>query len=81
MKNSHCRDRKMEAYCDEVRRLEDKFHGLELNHVARRYNETADELAKIASGQTTVPLDVFSRDIYQPSVKLNDAPEPDETSA
>jgi ribonuclease HI len=50
MKNSHCRDRKMEAYCDEVRCLEDKFYGLELNHVARRYNETADELAKIASG-------------------------------
>jgi ribonuclease HI len=80
MKNSHCRDRKMEAYCDEVRRLEDKFCGLELNHVARRYNETADELAKIASGQTTVPLNVFSRDIYQPSVKLNDTPEPEGTS-
>jgi ribonuclease HI len=63
MKNSHCHDRKMEAYCDEVRRLEDKFHGLELNHVARRYNETVDELAKIASGQTTVPPNVFSRDI------------------
>jgi hypothetical protein len=55
MKNSHCRDRKMEAYYDEVRCLEDKFYGLELNHVARRYNETADELAKIASGWTTVP--------------------------
>jgi ribonuclease HI/transposase InsO family protein len=81
MKNSHCRDRKMEAYCDKVRRLEDKFYGLELNHVARRYNETADELAKIASGRTTVPPDVFSRDIYQPSVKLDDAPEPEETSA
>jgi ribonuclease HI len=27
MKNSHCRDKKMEAYCDQVRRLEDKFHG------------------------------------------------------
>jgi ribonuclease HI len=81
MKNSHCRDQKMEAYCDEVRRLEDKFHGLELNHVARRYNETANELAKIASGRTTVPPDVFSRDIYKPSVKLDDVPEPDETSA
>jgi hypothetical protein len=70
----------MEAYCDEVRRLEDKFYGLELNHVARRYNKTADELAKIASGQTTVPPNVFSRNIYQPSVKINDAPEPEETS-
>jgi ribonuclease HI len=81
MKNFHCRDRKMEAYCDEVRRLEDKFYGLELNHIARRYNETADELAQIASGWTMVPPDIFSRDIHQPSVKINDAPEPEGTSA
>jgi ribonuclease HI len=81
MKNSNCRDKKMEAYCDEVRRLEDKFYGLELNHIARRYNETVDELAKIASGRMMVPPDVFSRDIYQPSVKLDDAPEPADTSA
>jgi ribonuclease HI len=76
MKNSHCRDRRMEAYRDEVWRLENKFHGLELNHIARWYNETADELAKIASGRTTVPPDVFSRDLHQPSVKIDDAPEP-----
>jgi hypothetical protein len=75
--NSHCHDPKMEAYCDEVRRLEDKFYRLELNHVARRYNETTDELAKIASGRTTAPPDVFSRDLHQPSVKTNDTPEPD----
>jgi hypothetical protein len=81
MKNSHCRDWKMEAYCDEVRCLEDKFYGLELNHIARRYNETADELAKIASGRTTVPPDVFSRDIHQPSVETDDTPEPEEASA
>jgi hypothetical protein len=81
MKNSHYRDRKMEAYCDEVRRLEDKFYGLELNHVARRYNETADELAKIASGRTTVPPDVFSRDIHQLSVKTDDTPEAEDASA
>jgi ribonuclease HI len=86
MKNSHCYDRKMEAYCDEVRRLKDKFYGLELNHVARRFNETADELAKIGSGRTTVPPDVFSRGIHQPSVKIDDTPEipstkPEETSA
>jgi ribonuclease HI len=81
MKNSHCRDRKMEAYCDEVRRLEDKFYGLKLNHVARRYNETAAELAKIASGRTTVPPDVFSRDIHRPSIKTDDTPEPGEASA
>jgi ribonuclease HI len=81
MKNSHCRDPKMEAYCDEVRRLEDKFYGLELNHIARWYNETADELAKIASGWTTVPPDVFSRDLHQPSIKTDDTPEPEKASA
>jgi ribonuclease HI len=81
MKNSHYRDRRMEAYCDEVRRLEDKFYGLELNHIARWYNETADELAKIASRRMMVPLDVFSRDLHQPSVKIDDAPEPEEASA
>jgi hypothetical protein len=81
MKKSHCRDPKMEAYCDEVRRLEDKFYGLELNHIARRYNETADELAKIASGRTTVPPDVFSWDLHQPSVKIDDTPELEATSA
>jgi hypothetical protein len=81
MKNSHCRDPKMEAYCDEVRRLEDKFYGLELNHIARRYNETADELAKIASGRTTVPPNVFSRDLHQPSIKTDDTLEPEKALA
>jgi hypothetical protein len=70
----------MEAYYDEVRCLEDKFYGLELNHIARRYNETADELDKIASGRTMVPPNVFSRDIHQPSVKTDDTPEPEEAS-
>jgi ribonuclease HI len=81
MKNSHCRDRKMEAYCDEVQRLEDKFYRLELNHIAQRYNKTADELAKISSGRTTVPPDVFSRDIHQPPIKIDDTPEPEEALA
>jgi ribonuclease HI len=35
MESSHCRDSKMEDYCDEVWHLEDKFYGLKLNHVAR----------------------------------------------
>ena len=34
MKASNCHDPKMEAYYKEVRRLEDKFHGLELIHIA-----------------------------------------------
>jgi hypothetical protein len=72
----------MEAYCEEVRSLEDKFHGLKLNHIARRYNEAADELAKITSSRATVPPDVFARDLHQPSVDLGsdggvDGPSPD----
>jgi hypothetical protein len=49
--------------------------------VDRRYNETVDELAKIALGRTTVPPDVFSRDLHQPSVKTDDTPEPEKASA
>jgi ribonuclease HI len=70
MKSLSCRDPKIEAYCEEVRRLEDKFHGLELNHIARKYNEATDELAKIASSRTTVSPDVFTRDLHQPSVNI-----------
>jgi hypothetical protein len=74
MKNASCHDDKMEAYCKAVRALEDKFYGIELNHVPRRYNEEADELAKIASGRITVPPNVFARDVAQPSVALEPHP-------
>jgi hypothetical protein len=77
MKNASCHDDKMEAYCKAVRALEDKFYGIELNHVPRRYNEEADELAKIASGRITVPPNVFARDITQPSVTLEPHPSND----
>jgi hypothetical protein len=35
MKESSCHDPKMAAYYQVVHLLEDKFDGLELNHVAR----------------------------------------------
>jgi hypothetical protein len=57
-----------------VRALVDKFYGIELNHVPRRYNEEADELAKIASEWITVPPNVFARDIAQPSDTLEPHP-------
>jgi ribonuclease HI len=74
MKNASYHDDKMEAYCKAVRALEDKFYGIELNHVPRRYNEEADELAKITSGRITVPLNVFARDVAQPYVNLKPNP-------
>jgi hypothetical protein len=74
MKNASCHDDKMEAYCKAVRALEDKFYGIELNHLPHRYKEEADELAKIASGRITVPPNVFAWDIAQPSINLEPCP-------
>ena len=48
MKESSCHNAKMAAYCHEVQQLEDKFDGLELNHIPRWLNEAADMLAKMA---------------------------------
>jgi ribonuclease HI len=73
-KNTSCHDNKMETYCNAVRALEDKFYGIKLNHVPRRYNEEADKLAKIVSGRITVPPNVFARDIAKPSVNLEPTP-------
>jgi hypothetical protein len=64
----------MEAYCNAMCALKDKFYGIELNHVPCRYNEEADELTKIASGRITVPPNVFARDVSKPSVDLFLAP-------
>jgi hypothetical protein len=57
-----------------VRALEDKFYDIELNHVPCRYNEEADELAKIVSGRITVAPNVFARDVARPSVNLEPTP-------
>ena len=62
MKESNCHDVKMAAYCQEVRRLEDKFDGLELNHIPRRLNEAAEALPEAASGRELVPTGVFASD-------------------
>jgi ribonuclease HI len=74
MKNAIYHDEKMEAYCNVMRVLEDKFYDIELNHIPRKYNEEANELMKIASGRITVPPNVFSRDVAKPSVDLGSAP-------
>ena len=51
IKESSCHNAKMAEYCREVRQLEDKFDGLELNHISRCLNEAADTLVKTASGR------------------------------
>jgi hypothetical protein len=51
-----------------VRALEDKFYGIELNHIPRKYNEEADKLAKM---RITIPPNVFALDIAKLSVDLS----------
>ncbi|XP_004977728.1 uncharacterized protein LOC101784657 [Setaria italica] len=56
------------AYCHAIRQLEDKFDSLELNHVARRFNEAAYELAKASFGRGPVPAGVFVNNLHKPWV-------------
>ena len=52
--------------------MEDKFDGLELNHIPRRLNEAADTLAKMASSQEPVPTGIFANDLHKPSVRYKE---------
>jgi hypothetical protein len=54
--------------------FKDKLYGIKLNHVPCKYNEEVDELANIASGWITVPLNVFARDVARRSVDLRAPP-------
>jgi len=49
--------------------LEDKFDGLELNHIPRCLNEATNALAKAASGREPVPTGVVASDQHNPSVR------------
>ena len=62
MKELSYHDTKMAMYCQEVRQLEDKFDGLELNHIPRCLNEATGVLAKVASGREPVPMGIFTSD-------------------
>ena len=68
MKESSCHDAKMAAYCQEVHQLEDKFDGLELNHIPSCLNEATDALAKAASDREPVPTGVFTSNQHKPLV-------------
>jgi hypothetical protein len=65
MKESSYHSAKMEAYCQDVRQLEVKFDGLELNLVPRWLNEATDTLVKMASGQEPILTRIFASDQYK----------------
>nr|CAB3498769.1 unnamed protein product [Digitaria exilis] len=58
----------MDAYCEEVRKLEKHFLGIEFHHVERDYNVAADVLSKLGSSIAEVPSGVFVNEISKPSI-------------
>jgi ribonuclease HI len=68
LKESSCRSTKMAAYCQEVHQLEERFDGLELNHIPRWLNEGASMLAKMVYGRELVLTGICASDQYKPSV-------------
>jgi hypothetical protein len=58
----------MDAYCLEVRKLENKFYGVEFHHVVRDNNVAADVLSKLGSTCTQVPVGVFVHELHAPSI-------------
>jgi ribonuclease HI/probable phosphoglycerate mutase len=60
---------KMDAYCKEIRKLEDKFYGIEYSHVVRDKNQEADALSKLGSSRAQVPHGIFVQDLFKPSIK------------
>ena len=72
----------MDAYVEEIRKLENKFSGLEIHHVDRDNNMGADVLSKLGSTRAAVPPGVFVHELHHPSVKVQSQQVTDtETSA
>jgi hypothetical protein len=64
-----CKKETMDAYIQEVRKLENKFSGMEVHHVIREHNVGADILSKLGSTRAQVPAEVFIHELKQPSIK------------
>jgi hypothetical protein len=58
----------MDAYCLEVRKLENKFYGLEFHHVVRDNNVAVDVLPNLGSTRAQVPAGVFVHELHAPSI-------------
>jgi hypothetical protein len=58
----------MDAYCLEVRKLDNKFYGLEFHHVVRDNNVASDVLSKLGSTRVQVLVKVFVHELHAPSI-------------
>jgi len=60
----------MDVYVEEIRKLENKFSGLEIHHIDRDNNVGADVLSKLGSTRVAIPPGVFVHELHHPSVKV-----------
>jgi hypothetical protein len=58
----------MMMYCQELNKLENYFDGLEYLHIMRGCDKVTDELAKLGSSKTVIPLEVFVQKLHEPSI-------------
>jgi ribonuclease HI len=58
----------MQAYVDEVRKMEERFDGLQMKHIPRAENSTADDLSKCAALKLPVEPGTFVLHLTQPSM-------------
>ena len=59
----------MGAYLDEVRKLEQRFDGIQMEHIPWGKNFIADELSKMAAESKPVPPGVFVERLVRPSIE------------
>jgi ribonuclease HI len=64
-----CNKEMMDAYVQEVRKLENKFSDLEVHHVLREHNVVAYILSKLGFTRAQVPAGVFVQELNQPPIK------------
>jgi hypothetical protein len=74
-KDWDCSTNSMGKYYTAVRKLEDKFEGLEFHHVERDRNVAADTLSKLGSSRAQVPPGVFVQEVSRPSIPSDQAEE------
>jgi ribonuclease HI len=63
----------MDAYVMEICKLENKFSGLEINHVIHENNVGADVLSKLGYDRAIVPPGVFIHELHHPSIRAPDS--------
>ena len=74
MKESSGKIPLMATYCQEMRKLKDKFQGIELHHVPRKDNDVTDFLAKLAARRDPSPSGIFINNLHELSVCVLEGP-------